>query len=241
MSVESRAFELLNDVEFMNLPIVYSKYAWCYLHGYGCEADPSKAFMYYTKASELGDSNAMAKLGKMHLKGVGTNKDYSKALCLLNQAALLGSIEALNLLVDIYQSQSYGYYNQPLALSCMRAGKEKKSEYCMLRLGEAYFYGLGVPKDKEKAKYIWCCMESQEPEGYKEYAFFKYIKPDRWYMEEDELDDIDELEDYANYNGYKEILNELYLYYLKKDNLLAMKYKKMYEKRLEEEKYEIDN
>ena len=51
----------------------------CYDHGLGCEQDKTKAFEWYEKSANLGDSMAMYNLGRSYQLGYGVSQDLVKA------------------------------------------------------------------------------------------------------------------------------------------------------------------
>jgi TPR repeat protein len=58
------------------------------------EGDYDAAFKYLTKAAELGDTDAHAQLGLMHMKGEGVKKDDEKAVSRWEKAAIGGHVGA---------------------------------------------------------------------------------------------------------------------------------------------------
>ncbi len=54
------------------------------------EGDYGKALECFTKAAELGDVDAQARLGNLYDNGLGVEKDMTKAVCHLEQAAIGG-------------------------------------------------------------------------------------------------------------------------------------------------------
>lgn len=60
------------------------------------DRDEAKAFEYYLKAAELGDSRAMIRVADCYKAGVGTEQDNTAALEWLEKAADLGDSQAMN-------------------------------------------------------------------------------------------------------------------------------------------------
>ena len=65
--------------------------ARCCELGRGVSKDLEKAVELYTKASLLGDENAMLNLGKCFMEGRGTTKDEQQAKKWFERAASLGN------------------------------------------------------------------------------------------------------------------------------------------------------
>ncbi len=63
---------------------------------------PDKAFTYFSRAAENGDSEAMFELGKLYEKGIGTERDFAKALDYFQKSADLGFADAINDLGFLY-------------------------------------------------------------------------------------------------------------------------------------------
>ena len=59
----------------------------CYKNGYGVEKNNTQAVSYYNKAIDLGNINAMLKLGICYYHGYGFKKDYKQAFSWFKKAA----------------------------------------------------------------------------------------------------------------------------------------------------------
>ena len=92
--------------------------------GYGFNQDYKKAFDYYTKAYQIGDSEAFGSvsghLGEMYYNGWYVEKDFDKAFKYLKEGA---------------------------------ESKDNPSARAMRLLSACYRYGLGTTKDETKEKY----------------------------------------------------------------------------------------
>lgn len=124
---------------------------YMYLYGLNdVEMNYKKAYNYYLKAAEQGDSIAINNLGSMYHGGVGVKKDIKKAAELYAEASDLGHVEAsLNLAIIYLNEQSLR--NEEEAIKLLKFVAEKDNPTGIYLLGYAYLKGIGVPQNKKKA------------------------------------------------------------------------------------------
>jgi TPR repeat protein len=75
----------------------YAEYdlAVCYELGQGgLPKDPKAAFLWYRRAAEDGDVDAMTEVGRCYYHGLGTKKDFAKSFAWYGRAADLGASDA---------------------------------------------------------------------------------------------------------------------------------------------------
>jgi len=74
-----------------------------YYQGLGITQNYDKAFEWFSKSAEQGNSDANMLLGSMYLKGIGVAKDYGKAFKFIYNSCKFGSKEACDLYRKIKQ------------------------------------------------------------------------------------------------------------------------------------------
>ena len=130
-----------------------------YYTGRGGEQNYEKAVAYYTMADENGERQATENLGYCYYYGRTGEKDYEKAYHYFAKGALVNRVNSLYKIGDMYKN---GYY----------VGKDETEAFCIyercyklmkaegaytfgadicLRLGDAYYYGIGTETDFQKA------------------------------------------------------------------------------------------
>lgn len=70
-----------------------------------CKGEMENAFLWYRKAAEAGDANAMCNLGTMYLTGRGTSVNQENAVKWLKRAAELGHPAAQKILNSFHQEK----------------------------------------------------------------------------------------------------------------------------------------
>lgn len=121
------------------------------LYGYfGTEKDPSRAFGFFRRASELGDTSAMRHLGLLYLDGVGVDKDEDEAARLIVAAAQRGDADAQ---YDYFRLLSDGRgvtRDRALGIQWLRKSAEGGKRAALGVLGSFIVHGDGVEKDIER-------------------------------------------------------------------------------------------
>lgn len=116
------------------------------------EIDMAKSYYWYNQAMINGDVNAKVRIADFLSEGIECKKDINKAISLYLSCVEKGlSIAAFNL-ATIYRDQheyneAFKYYDLGEQLMSKEYGKKTYS----LSVTMCYLYGIGVPKDFEKA------------------------------------------------------------------------------------------
>ncbi len=71
--------------------------------------DDQKAFKYYQKLADMGDSRGYVGLGYLYSKSIRVGIDYSKAIAYLKKAGTMGNAEGYFFLGGIYSTHSTWY------------------------------------------------------------------------------------------------------------------------------------
>ena len=120
------------------------------------QEDDAAALMYFEKAAEYGNPNAINMMVAFYVYGFGVEQDPDKALELSSILADQGDKEALLAMEEF----AYAYYagtKDGIDINFATAFKyyEKLTEYgnerAMYNVGLLYEYGLGVSRDHDKA------------------------------------------------------------------------------------------
>ena len=92
LAEKARAFSILTKVTARGKydPSALRMLADCYYGGFGCASDPDRMIQLLSRASQLGDAEAKAKLGFLYEYGRIVKGDKKKAAQLYKEAALLG-------------------------------------------------------------------------------------------------------------------------------------------------------
>ena len=117
--------------------------------------DFSKAFKWYTKASELGESRAYVYLGYLYMNGLGCDKSLDTAAANFNKAIALGDNEGYSglgrmyfLNRDLTDAESNCYYN-------VRRASDAGSVMGKYLLARLYEEGYGVGQNLEEARKLY--------------------------------------------------------------------------------------
>ena len=143
----------------------YKQIARAYLEGRGIKKDRVQAYLWFEKAVESKDEEALYEYGLCFSRGIGTAFDFKKAIEVLSKAARLGSSEAKeeierlmknkrrNMLNKVYSNAMTLIYKrqfkeaEKLLRVCLRLG-HAKGIYTLGCLNE---FGLGIPTSREVA------------------------------------------------------------------------------------------
>ena len=114
--------------------------------------DYSKAFKWYEKAANQGNSDAQSKLGKMYIQGQGVTQDYKEAFKWFEKsyekAAIQGNAEAQGALGRFYQNLK-GDSKQ--ALIWFEKSANQGNSDSQYELGKIYYYGFGINQNNQEA------------------------------------------------------------------------------------------
>ncbi len=116
-----------------------------------CKGEMENAFLWYRKAAEKGDANAMCNLGTMYLTGRGTPVNQTKAVEWLKKAAEQNNSNAMIKLAGLYQEGEGVAENYQEALKWIRRAARQGNINAVASLGYCYQNGLGIEKNEEKA------------------------------------------------------------------------------------------
>lgn len=138
--------------------------AFAILHGNKSEVlqpeEAERAIRYYKKAAELGDKSAMLDLGACYMNGRGVKRDVEESIRWYergwdpedpNSCFCLGCINRYDYLDDLSEVPTADNERISKAIKYFRRGTALLDSNCMYELGELYFSGTGVPKNKKKA------------------------------------------------------------------------------------------
>lgn len=120
-----------------------------YYSGEGVSQSYNKAFQWYQKAANQNYSDAQYNLGHMYENGKGTSRDLSKALNWYKKSALQGDADAQNQLGLIYSKTSYQDWDK--AMDWYLKAANQNHAKAQSNVGKLYYYGFGVPKNKDEA------------------------------------------------------------------------------------------
>lgn len=131
-----------------------------YYDGRGCEQDFSKAVFYYEMAAKQGNMQAQENLGYCYYYGRDVEVDYEKAFHYFALGAFNGHLISLYKIGDMYQ---HGYYVEKNEIEafriyerCLDMMTEEAAPIVagpvFLRLGNAFFYGIGTEMSMKKAQ-----------------------------------------------------------------------------------------
>ncbi len=114
------------------------------------EKNFSEALKWYKLAAEGGNHDAMSRLGFMYYRGDGVEKDYNEAYYWFEKDGFRGLSDFI--FADMYFYVDKAYANAfGLYCSALKQGVEEAG----YKIGEMYYYGLGVEQDYNEAlKYL---------------------------------------------------------------------------------------
>ena len=143
----------------------YKCMARCFAGGLGIKKNRNQAFLWYEKAVEAGDSDALYEYGLCFSRGIGTAFDFDSAVSALSKAARCGSKDAeaelKRLMSNKRRHMIDSVYSKAMRLIFMKKFKEAEE---MLRIclkfnhGKGIYtlgclneFGLGIPTNREMA------------------------------------------------------------------------------------------
>jgi len=119
--------------------------------GYGCDANHIRALVWYEKAVEQDQPDAMCAMGEIYESGWVVDTDEDKALKFYHRASELGEKDSLSALGRIYKERAAKDNSMlPKAIEYLTKASSHSSESAYL-LGKMYEDGDGVTKDVDKA------------------------------------------------------------------------------------------
>ena len=157
-----RAFAISSSMGYVP---AYKEVARSFLEGCGIKKSRSQAYLWFEKAVESGDDEALYEYALCYSRGIGTAFNFKRATALLTKAARLGSPEAKAELERLFKNRQKCMlnkaYSQAMTLIykkqfaeaeemlrvCLRLG-HPKGIYTLGCLNE---FGLGIPTNREMA------------------------------------------------------------------------------------------
>ena len=110
-----------------------------------------KAYEHYKAAAELGNMDAVARLGRLYLDGKGVEKDIETAISMLKQAAEAGSARGQTTLGWCYYNGEGVVQDYGKAVELYKKAAEQGYAMAQNNLGCCYQNGKGVAQDYGKA------------------------------------------------------------------------------------------
>lgn len=147
---------------------------------FGFQQDYYKAFELYSKATDLGDNNAILEIASMYTFGHGVAKNYKKAATIYQSYANEGSVNAQLKLAFLYANgdetlqQDYGK-----ALEQYQKAASKNNSIAQAEIGFYNEYGYGIPVNNEEAMKWYRIAEANGNRGirFKSKIFNPYYNP----------------------------------------------------------------
>lgn len=117
------------------------------LTGTGTRKDPEQAKMYFEKAAELGNADAMYGLGKLYLSRDFSGRDVKRAVDYLMNAARKGHDYAMYALGKLFLEGKEIPKNSEYALRWLEEAAGKENPYAEYLLGKTLLQGADFPHD----------------------------------------------------------------------------------------------
>lgn len=121
------------------------------LTGTGTGKDPEQARMYFEKAEELDNIDAMYGLGKLYLSREFSGRDVKKAMDYLMGATRKGHDYAMYALGKLFLEGKEIPKNPEYALRWLEEAVEKENPYAEYLLGKTLLQGVDLPQDIPRA------------------------------------------------------------------------------------------
>ena len=124
--------------------------AEAYRYGEGVEKNFEKSLELYKLAAKGGNHDAMSELGFMYYRGDGAERDYNEAYYWFKKSGWRDIPYYIHADMNFYVDKDYG---NAFRLYC--AALKNGVEEAGYKIGEMYYYGLGVEQDYNEAfKYL---------------------------------------------------------------------------------------
>ena len=145
--------------------------AFMYSRGLGVEQNWAEAVRWARKAADSGEAKAMFYLGNWYAEGKGVTKDIAQAKAWYEKAAKLGEPHAMYNLGWLLSREGSDAYSSG-ALGLLQDAAAKGHAEAMVTVGELYYKGHGVRKDRAEAvRWFKMAAEKKQPIGYYYLAF----------------------------------------------------------------------
>ena len=126
-----------------------------YYYGIVVEKDYSKAFYWYKRAADHGNTVAFNMLGVMYASGRGVERNIERALFWYKKAADKGFISAIyNVGLSYEVLKETGDATEKDIFDTYSLGVTHNSILCEYKLGQCYENGIGTKSDNQQA-YFW--------------------------------------------------------------------------------------
>ncbi len=154
-----KAFRLFLEAALQNDVEAFNAVAACYAKGTGVRKNLEKAREYYQKSADLGNPVGEWNVGLYEMETKAYRKNPENALYWLDKAASHGSVEAMKLLVSIYQKHDHPFFKkksvsslQELAFYYQELLAKSGDPEALKIVADAYFDGKSpAKKNHEKA------------------------------------------------------------------------------------------
>lgn len=133
----------------------YYRLGICYLCGLGVEASQKDAFLYFSKASESGNTESTFILGDFYMFGTGVDKDEQKAVEYYLCAAKNDHIYSLCSLAQCYENGIGINQDETEALRLYRKAADLDNAEGMFNCGRCFYFGIGTEKNPAVAGYYF--------------------------------------------------------------------------------------
>ncbi len=133
---------------------------YCCFHGLEMEADAEKAVLWLTRAAKQGNANAWYYMGECYRTGTGVAKDDQKAADWYNGAAKQGHTDAARMLEILYPSRPTPSFI-PMRIQPDLEAACGGNEHAQFVLGNAYYDGEFMPKDRAQAA-VWFRQSAEQ-------------------------------------------------------------------------------
>ncbi|PKY56391.1 kinase-like protein [Rhizophagus irregularis] len=149
----------LNNKNYNNTIYLISTENWntqinfdmCYLNGTGTYKNQMKAFEWYLKSAENGNSYGQFNLGCCYEYGIGTDKNETKAFEWYLKSAKNGNGKGQLSLGNCYKKGIGIDKNEIKAFEWYLKSAENGNSEGQLALGSSYFFGIGTDRIETKA------------------------------------------------------------------------------------------
>ena len=153
LAEKARAFSILTKVTARGKydPSALRMLADCYYGGFGCASDPDRMIQLLSRASQLGDAEAKAKLGFLYEYGRIVKGDKKKAAQLYKEAALLGHPMGQFKYAESLSGGKPSAETMKEAMQWYQKSADQRCVQALFKLGLIYFEGIGQKADKPLA------------------------------------------------------------------------------------------
>ena len=144
---ESKAFEWFRKAADKNDNVALKNVARYYRFGIATDKDERKALEYYTKSANQGYIDAIIELANLYRRGYCTEKNIDESIKWYEIAISKGHIESMLNLAELYTELG----DTQKAIHYYKKAAESGNESAILKLGQIYEEGIGIPKEHNTA------------------------------------------------------------------------------------------